>query len=48
MAEAYKKFGDMTGGEKMAFLVKLVLFICTFGFAFPRVLHSDEYVAKFH
>jgi hypothetical protein len=43
-----KKFGQMTGGEKIAFLGKLIVFICTFGFAFPTILHDPEYIKRFH
>lgn len=31
------KFGDMTRGQKWIFVTKLVICICTFGFAFPNV-----------
>ena len=36
-----KKFGKMTGGEKAFFFVALLVFLCTAGFAFPNILHSD-------
>ena len=49
MADAMgKRFGKMTGNEKVVFLVKLVAFLATFGFAFPTILHNDEYVERFH
>ena len=35
---ASKRFLDMSLGEKMVFLVKLLVFFCTFGFAFPKIL----------
>ncbi len=35
-----KRFLDMTLVEKLAFLVKLVVFFCSFGFVFPRILSS--------
>lgn len=43
-----KRFDQMTGSEKITFVVKLILFLATFGFAFPTILHSDEYIEKFH
>ena len=42
-----KKFGMMSGGEKVFFFGALVLFICTCGFAFPRLIQDDGYAAKF-
>jgi hypothetical protein len=32
-----RKFADMTGTEKLVFVVKLVVCIGTFGFVFPNV-----------
>ncbi|HUQ73179.1 MAG TPA: hypothetical protein VM183_00530 [Burkholderiales bacterium] len=32
-----KKFADMTGLQKTVFILKLIICICTFGFAFPNV-----------
>ena len=43
-----KKFAQMTGGEKVVFLGKLLVFLCSFGFAFPTILHDPEYVKRFH
>jgi len=43
-----KPFKQMNGGEKVKFLARLVVFVCTFGYAFPTLLHSDEYVVKYH
>lgn len=34
------KFADMTGTQKWVFVVKLVLCIATFGYAFPHVQSS--------
>ena len=34
------KFAQMTRGQKWIFVVKLVLCIATFGFAFPNVQHD--------
>ncbi len=31
------KYADMTGAQKRIFVVKLIVCICTFGFAFPNV-----------
>ena len=31
------KFGDMTRTQKMIFISKVVVCVCTFGFAFPNV-----------
>lgn len=39
--EAYgegKPFTKMGLGEKLVFLLKVIVFLATFGFAFPRVL----------
>lgn len=35
-----KKFKDMGAGEKVAFVGKLVVFLCSFGFAFPLLLND--------
>ena len=32
-----KSFGEMSGSEKIAFLGKALVMICTGGFAFPNV-----------
>jgi hypothetical protein len=32
-----KSFGEMSGSEKMTFLGKALVMICTGGFAFPNV-----------
>lgn len=32
-----KAFGDMTGKEKMVFIGKAIIMLCTGGFAFPNV-----------
>jgi hypothetical protein len=33
-----KKFKDMGAVEKIVFVGKLTIFLCTFGFAFPMIL----------
>ena len=35
-----KKFKDMGAGEKIVFTGKLVVFLCSFGFAFPLLLND--------
>ena len=47
MDSSDKKFGQMSGGEKIVFLGKLIIFLGTFGFAFPTILHDPDYVRKF-
>ena len=42
-----RPFKDLTPQEKIGFVAKLTAFICTFGFAYATLLHSDEYTAKF-
>jgi hypothetical protein len=32
-----KKFADMTRGQKVVFVAKVVVCVATFGFAFPNV-----------
>jgi hypothetical protein len=32
-----KAFGDMTGKEKLVFIGKAIIMLCTGGFAFPNV-----------
>jgi hypothetical protein len=32
------KFADLTGGQKVVFVGKHIVFLCTFGFAFPTLL----------
>jgi hypothetical protein len=33
-----RRWHDMSGGEKVKFLVKLIIALCTFGFAYPNVM----------
>ena len=35
-----KKFDQMSGGEKIVFVGKLIIFLCSFGFAFPTLLND--------
>lgn len=37
-AAASPKWGSMSIVQKISFSAKLVIFLCTFGFAFPRLL----------
>lgn len=37
-----KKFGAMSGGEKIYFVGAFVVFLCTAGFVFPNILSSDD------
>jgi hypothetical protein len=39
-AAASPKFKDMSFGGKIVFIGKLVVFICSFGFAFPTLLND--------
>jgi hypothetical protein len=39
-AAASVKFKDLGIGEKIVFVGKLVIFICSFGFAFPTLLND--------
>lgn len=34
------KFGQMSFGQKIVFSGKLIVFFCTFGFAFPTILND--------
>lgn len=43
-----KKFGKMLAGERIFFLGALLAFICTAGFAFPNLLHDEDYVKKYN
>ena len=46
MAIEAVKAPAMTGAETIVYIGKVIIFILTFGFAFPTILHSDEYVQK--
>jgi hypothetical protein len=35
-----KKFNQMGIGEKIVFVGKFILFVCSFGFAFPLLLND--------
>jgi hypothetical protein len=37
-AAAGTKFKDMGAGRKVAWVVKFVVFLCSFGFAFPLIM----------
>jgi hypothetical protein len=39
-AAASPKFKDMGIGAKLVFVVKFVIFLCSFGFAFPTLLND--------
>ena len=39
-AVASKKWKDLSGGQKMAFVGKLMIFFISFGFAFPTLLND--------
>jgi hypothetical protein len=39
-ADTRLTFKQMSAGEKCAHLLKLVIFICTFGFAFPHAMDA--------
>ena len=45
-ASMSKPFLEMSFGEEAFFVFALVIFVCSMGFAFPKLLHSDEYVKK--
>ena len=32
------RFGDMSAGRKMMFVVKLIVALCTFGFVFGNIM----------
>ena len=34
------KFGQLSFGQKIVFCGKLIIFFCTFGFAFPTILND--------
>jgi hypothetical protein len=38
MATEERKWAQMNGSEKLIWWVKLVIAVCTFGFAFPRIM----------
>ena len=33
-----KRWRDMTGGQKITFMFKLVIALCTFGFVYPNIM----------
>jgi hypothetical protein len=35
--QAQKSFGDLDASSKMAFIVKALIFVISFGFAFPTI-----------
>jgi hypothetical protein len=39
-AAASPKFKDLTFGSKVVFIGKFVVFLCSFGFAFPTLLND--------
>jgi hypothetical protein len=38
-----KKFGEMTIGEKIVYTGKVIIFLASFGFAYPNVLTDPNY-----
>ena len=38
-----KKFGEMTIGEKIIYIGKVIVFLASFGFAYPNVLTDPNY-----
>lgn len=42
LSNTTRKWQDLSIGQKFAFLGKLVIFLCTFGFAFPNLMDTEE------
>lgn len=40
-ANASRKFSKMSAGEKIVFIGQFVIFLVTFGFAYPNLLSPD-------
>lgn len=38
-----RKYKEMSAGQKIVFVGKLILFICSFGFAYPTLLNDPDY-----
>lgn len=43
-----KKWADMTGLERLRFLGRLLVALCTFGFVYPNILSDDSTTHKTH
>ena len=37
-----RKWQELSGGQKGVFIVKLIIFLCTFGFAFPLLMDTES------
>ena len=33
---------DLSGGQRLVFFGKLIIFLCTFGYAFPNLLYQED------
>jgi len=36
------KWRDLSGGQRVVFFGKLIVFLCTFGYAYPNLLHQED------
>jgi hypothetical protein len=36
------KWSDLSAGQRLVFFGKLIVFLCTFGYAFPNLLHQED------
>ena len=36
------KWRDLSAGQRIVFFGKLIIFLCTFGYAYPNLLHQED------
>jgi len=36
------KWSELSGGQRLVFCGKLIIFLCTFGYAFPNLLYQED------
>jgi len=36
------KWRDLSGGQRLVFVGKLIIFLCAFGYAFPNLLYQED------
>lgn len=42
LLDTSRKWHDLSFGQKIAFIGKLIIFLCTFGYAFPNLMDTEE------
>lgn len=42
LSDTSRLWRDLSAGQKLVFIGKLIIFLCTFGFAYPNLMDKEE------